>query len=191
MYHIKNDQRSIRSSDMLYDGLARLMHEKPFHSITVTDLVEAAQVGRATFYRNFDEIEDVLWMRCDKVVDGLIDYLQEYRQKHQDALPTTILEPVLYYFYAHSELVELLMKAKRIHIFEESIQSHFEPFKPMFGTFFGVEEEYVGYIMAMRIGSIIKVLVHWIETGKKQPPDELAARLSGIVGNMVALEQLL
>ena len=66
MYHIKNDQRAIRSSQMMYVGLARLMREKPFNAITVTDLVATAQVGRTTFYRNFDEIEDILRMRCDQ-----------------------------------------------------------------------------------------------------------------------------
>ena len=36
MYHIKDDQRSIRSAEMLYEGLAKLMREQPFLSITVT-----------------------------------------------------------------------------------------------------------------------------------------------------------
>lgn len=191
MYHIKEDQRAIRSSEMIYDGLASLMREQPFDSISVTDVVEAAQVGRATFYRNFDDIEDVLRMRCDQVADNFVEYLQEYRQNHQDEPRTRILKPILLYFYSHSELVELLIQAKRIHIFEEAIYNHFQPYKPMFGEYFGIEEEYVEYVMAMRIGSITKVLTHWIETGKKQAPDELADRLGAIVGHMIAIEQLL
>ena len=74
MYHIKNDQRAIRSSQLLYEALANLMREKSFDTITVTDLVETAQVGRTTFYRNFDSIEDILHMRCDQVFDEMIDY---------------------------------------------------------------------------------------------------------------------
>jgi AcrR family transcriptional regulator len=190
MYHIKNDQRSIRSAEMIYTGLSELMRGKEFAAITVTDLVDVAEVGRTTFYRNFDEIEDVLRMRCDQVVEGLLDYLQSYRKKHQDE-SRTLLKPVLRYFYLHSELVELLMKAKRIHIFEEAFHSRFEPFKSMFGAFYGVEEDYVDYVLAMRIGGITSILVHWIETGKKQAPDELTDKLGAITSNMVALEQLL
>lgn len=191
MYHIKDDQRSIRSSEMIYTGLVELMREKDFAAITVTDLVDAAGVGRTTFYRNFDEIEDVLRMRCDQVVGGLINYLQGYRQKHQDESRTTILKPVLRYFYLHSELIELLMKAKRIHIFEEAFLRRFEPFKSMIGTFYGVEEDYVDYVLAIRTGGVTRILTHWIETGKKQAPDELAEKLGAIISNMVALEQLL
>lgn len=191
MYHIKDDQRSIRSGEMIYRGLVTLMGEKDFATITVSDLVDAAKVGRTTFYRNFDEIEDVLRMRCDQVVEGLLGYLQTYRPKHIDESPTTILKPVLRYFYLHSELVELLMKAKRIYIFEEAMLNRFEPFKSMFGAFYGVEEDYVDYVMAVRIGGVTNILIHWIETGKKQAPDELADKLGAIFSNMVALEQLL
>jgi AcrR family transcriptional regulator len=191
MYHIKDDQRSIRSSEMVYEGLVKLLREKEFASITVTDLTNAANVGRTTFYRNFDDIEDVLWMRCDQVVSGLIEYLREYRKIHQDEPRAAILKPVLRYFYLHSELIELLMKAKRIHIFEEAMLSRFKPFKAVIGAFYGLEGEYTDYVVAVRIGGITNILTHWIETGKKQPPDELAERLSVIVSNIGALEQLL
>jgi AcrR family transcriptional regulator len=191
MYHIKDDQRSIRSSEMIYTGLVELLRKKDFAEVTVTDLVDAANVGRTTFYRNFDEIEDVLRMRCDQVVDGLLDYIQAYRQEHPVEPRTTILKPVLRYFYLHSELVELLMNAKRVYIFEESFRTHFEPFKSVFGAYFGIEEDYVDYVLAMRIGGVTRVLVHWIETGKKQAPDEVAHKLGAITGHMNALEQLL
>jgi AcrR family transcriptional regulator len=191
MYHIKDDQRSIRSGEMIYEGLVKLMREKEFAAITVTDLIDAANVGRTTFYRNFDELEDVLWMRCDQVASGLVEYLRAYRQGQQAESRSTILKPVLRYFYLHSELIELLMKARRIHIFEEAMLSRFRPFKAVIGAFYGLEGDYVDYVVALRIGGITNILTHWIETGKKQAPDELADRLGVIVSNMGALEQLL
>ncbi|MGB0389158.1 MAG: helix-turn-helix domain-containing protein, partial [Ardenticatenaceae bacterium] len=83
MYHIKNDQRAIRVSQMLVDALVVLMGQKKFDQIKVSDLVKEAGVGRATFYRNFDMIEDVLRMRCDQTIDGLMTYIMSYRQTHK------------------------------------------------------------------------------------------------------------
>lgn len=191
MYHIKEDQRSIRSGEMIFDGLAALMQEKDFAAITVTDVVHAAGVGRTTFYRNFDEIEDVLRMRCDQVVEGVVSYLQTYRQQHPEESRNALLKPLLRYFYLHSELIELLIKAKRIHMFEEAILSHFEPFKGVFSAYYGMEADYAHYVMVMRIGGITNVLIHWIATGKKHAPDELADKLSALTTHMVALEELL
>lgn len=191
MYHIKNDQRSIRSSEIIFEGLTKLIHKKAFNSITVTNLVDAAGIGRTTFYRHFDEVEDVLRMRCEQVAEGLIEYLQSYRQNYPDEAPTTLLKPVLRYFYLHSELIELLMKANRIYMFEEALLIRFQPFKPMFAAYYGLDDDYVDYVMVMRIGGITNILTHWIKTGKKQAPDELADKLGAIVSNMVALEQIL
>lgn len=191
MYHSKPDQRSVRSRQMIYDGLVKLIDEKNFASITVTDLVKAAKVGRTTFYRNFEEIEDVLWMRCDQVVEGFITYLLDYRLNHPSEPVTNMLKPVLHYFYQHSEMIEMLMKARRVHIFEEIFRSRVEPFKPMFLAYFGIDEDYVDYLLVMRIGAITKILTHWIATGKKQTPDELADKLGAISHDMSAFKQFL
>jgi hypothetical protein len=53
----------------------------------------------------------------------------------------------------------------------------------MYGSFYGVEEDYVEYIIALRIGAITNILTHWIKTGKKQAPDELADKLSEIMSS--------
>ena len=35
------------------------------------------------------------------------------------------------------------------------------------------------------------ILIHWIETGKRQAPDELADTLGAMISKMVTLDQLL
>lgn len=65
MYHIKEDIRAERSALMLYEGLMSILKDKKLNKITVSDISKASTVGRATFYRNFDEIIDILYWRCD------------------------------------------------------------------------------------------------------------------------------
>jgi AcrR family transcriptional regulator len=182
MYHIKEDQRSIRSSEMLYEGLVKLMREKEFDAITVTELVEAAQVGRTTFYRNFDLIEDILWMKNDQVFKGLVRYNRQYRQSYTDESPPHILKPLLRYFYLNSEIIELLILANRMDIFQRSFRGLIEPFKSMVGSIYDIEEEYVEYLIEINAGAVTNILTYWIESGKKHPPDELADKLSPMIG---------
>lgn len=176
---------------MLYTGLATLMREKDFTAITVTDLVEAARVGRTTFYRHFDEIEDILLMRNDQVFEGLARYLQEYRQKHPQEPRIHILKPILRYFYLHSEIIELLIIANRIDILQQAFRRLLERFKSTLGALYGIEDEYVEYIIAIETGLITNILIHWIETGKKHAPDELADRISTITSKVITLGQFL
>ncbi len=46
----KPDPRVVRSRDALGDALVDLMHEQPFASITVRQLLDRAHVARSTFY---------------------------------------------------------------------------------------------------------------------------------------------
>ncbi len=174
MYHIKNDQRSIRSSEMLYEGLARLMREKDFEDITVTNLVEAANVGRTTFYRNFDEIEDILHMRNDQVFDGLMKYISDYKKSNGFDRRSELLKPILRYFYLNSEIIELLIITHRIDIFNQSFRRLVEPFKPILALKNDVGEDYIEYLIAINTGVVTNILTHWIKSGKKQAPDDLA-----------------
>ena len=191
MYHIKNDQRAIRSSQLLYEALAGLMREKSFDTITVTDLVETAQVGRTTFYRNFDSIEDILHMRCDQVFDELIDYTKSYLQKQTSDAPVGMLKPMLRYFYLHSDIIELLMAARCIDIIQDAFRARMESFKAELVARQGIAEEFFDYAMAIRTGVMTNILIQWIKTDKRQAPDDLADAVSEMFRNRVTLDQLL
>lgn len=192
MYHIKEDQRSIRSAEMLYDGLVRLMGEMPFNTIKVKDLVEASHVGRTTFYRNFDSIEDVLRLRSDQVFDEMLQQLIAFVQTHGNTPRVLLLAPVLRYFYSNSEIIELLIQADRLDIAMASFRRAVVPFKSRIETYYGeIDDVYVEFGITIRIGIFMNILVRWIETGKQQPPDELADIINRMIHDMVTLDQLL
>lgn len=68
-------------------GLLELMRENDFHSITVTMIVRRSEVGRASFYRNFDSKEDVIHQHMTRL---LKEWSQEYETlgKLEELLPS-------------------------------------------------------------------------------------------------------
>lgn len=54
------DRRVLRTRDLLEQALLSLIKEKSFDSITVQDIIDRANVGRATFYLHYDNKEDLL-----------------------------------------------------------------------------------------------------------------------------------
>ncbi len=69
MYHIKEDKRAKASVELICDGLKRCLKEKSFESVTISDIQRVSGVSRSTFYRNFDRMEDVLALMCDRVFE--------------------------------------------------------------------------------------------------------------------------
>lgn len=96
MYHKKNDRRSIQSSDWIYEALKVLMLDKEYSKITITDIVNKANIGRTTFYRNFDTIDDVLKMKCDEKFNEFRKFCIDY-YKLNSISDKSFLTPFLNY----------------------------------------------------------------------------------------------
>ena len=60
----KKENHSVRSE--IEDAFLRLMTQKSYLDITVTDIVQEAKVARVSFYRNFASISEVL----DSIADA-------------------------------------------------------------------------------------------------------------------------
>ena len=71
------DRRVQRTRQLLQGALMSLIQEKGYEALTVQDILDRANVGRATFYAHFDNKEDLLVSR----LDGLRASLQA-RQRH-------------------------------------------------------------------------------------------------------------
>jgi AcrR family transcriptional regulator len=69
----KPDRRIERTKAALREALVRLMTEKGYEAITVQDIIDRANVGRATFYAHYDGKEAL----HDAALDGLADMLRE------------------------------------------------------------------------------------------------------------------
>lgn len=67
----KNDRRSQRTRQLLSDALVQLIKEKDYGTITVSDIIERANVGRSTFYAHFQDKDDLFLSQLDRVIDVL------------------------------------------------------------------------------------------------------------------------
>ncbi len=191
MYRIRQDQRTIRSSQMIYQALATLIREKPFNKITVTNVVEAAQVGRTTFYRCFDGLEDVLRMRCDQVFEELTAYIFVYLQEGGMGERNARLKPMLRYFYLNSEIIDLLLLAKRMDILKDSFRVGSQAIQQQAAQQLQLEDNYIAYLAEIRISVILSIVTQWVKTGKREAPDELADKLKAMLRHMITVNQMI
>ncbi len=53
-------RNSVRSRRLICNALLELMNEKPLEKITVTDIVNRADVNRGTFYLHYESVSDVI-----------------------------------------------------------------------------------------------------------------------------------
>ena len=66
MYHIVQDKRAIRSAEKVIQSLEETLINTSISDISVSRLCTQCRISRATFYRLFDNLTDVLAYRCLK-----------------------------------------------------------------------------------------------------------------------------
>lgn len=172
-YHIKNNKRSMQSSRWLFEALAQLMEGKDYEEITVTDIVEKAKLGRTTFYRNFDTIDDILRMKCDEKFEELHTYIINYFRTNTNEPKPPFTKPYLRFWYIHSNIIELLIKAKRLDIFKDSLIKLIRSFSSYFPQIQNnaIIRGHINYFIEIRTSIAISVLVEWIKNDKNVAPD--------------------
>lgn len=176
MYHIKDDKRSHKSCERIYNSLKELMASEDFDHISVTSIVEKAEVGRATFYRNFDHMEDVLSYKLDVKFENLYVYLKDYYKKDQLDFLSFFITPFLKYWYEDSEIIELLIKSNKLRLLSDAFEKLLKRGIKEKSTIVkedNVFNDNINYFIAMRSGIAINVLIEWIKNKKSLEPEKV------------------
>lgn len=97
----KPDRRVERTRVQLFDAFRDVLLQRGYAKITVGDIIEAANVGRSTFYEHFQSKSDLL----EQSIRPLFAVMAE--TAGTSALPPA-LEPILAHFYERGPLVKVL-----------------------------------------------------------------------------------
>jgi AcrR family transcriptional regulator len=75
------DRRIVKSKKALKDSILALMQKKDFKDISITEIVQEADLNRGTFYKHYPYKEDLL----NEIIDDVIsDLIASYREPYKD-----------------------------------------------------------------------------------------------------------
>lgn len=171
MYHIKNDKRSITSANALYNALINDLHSETLKDVSITSLVKQAQVGRSTFYRNFDEPLDILKWKCDSSFREVMERFNHKR--HQKAVgQLDFIHDVFEYWEQNYEVLESLIANKRIDIIQNASAVITDYLKEVDDPL-PIGSTYYQYAINLRISILVGMMITWIEHGRKESATEI------------------
>lgn len=82
MAQTKTDRRVRKTRGAIHHAMLTLMRERGYDAVTVTDIIEQADVGRSTFYAHFTDKRHVL----DDSLADLAEYLREQSKDSPDQI---------------------------------------------------------------------------------------------------------
>ena len=143
--------------------------------IKVTEVVNTANVGRSTFYRNFDTLEDVLHYKADESYANCGKYLikiifEQARSNKNDKSAQLFFIPFFRYWHYNFEIVELLITAKREDILKHAFVKMVDDLR---GEYPEVDIAHYDYFIEMRAAITIAILSQWVKTNRQESPEKL------------------
>lgn len=187
MYHIKPDKRSQTSAKLIVDGLYQCLEEKAFSRVTITDIQKASSVGRATFYRLFDNLTDVLEYECDNVFRQMLEQHQEADVFPEAVSPfESLFTFFMEYWMEHTRLLDALLDSQRIDIMNAVFMAHTDEIKAILVPDINLTEQELDYFVSVATAAIFGIFYAWTARGRKETCGELIEALKRAI-DMVAV----
>ncbi|HEX9837960.1 MAG TPA: TetR/AcrR family transcriptional regulator [Anaerolineales bacterium] len=167
----KQDRRSQRTRHLLSEALVDLIREKGYNTITVSDIIDRANVGRSTFYAHYRDKDDLLAGELDRVIDVLDRHIPHESREENLFFPSLGLfqhvgeEYELYKALVWSSGVDLLFK----HV-QKSLSQRIEQSLQESGRKFDIPVQILANFVA---GSFLTQLKWWLENKMIYSPEQM------------------
>lgn len=186
---LAEDRRVIRTKLAIRNALISLIAEKGFEALSVKDLTTKANINRGTFYLHYQDKFDLLDQTLEEVtgdIEGIllkIAWLTPADFKNID-IPMSIVVKIFEYFNDNAALMQAILETKGNFALQSQLKKTMwsNLFEKNYSTFIRKENllvpsEYLAsYISAAHFG----VIQEWLETGRRETPEEMARILINI-----------
>lgn len=172
MYHIKQDARSQRSAKAIIEGLESCLEKKSISIITVSEVCAACAVGRATFYRLFDNLTDVLSYQCENIMGHISNKLNQGDYTVREACIYMVRE-----WMRHVNLMKALVEGQHMDILYEATFKHKDLIQIHAGKYRTVTESDMAFLMDFLSATLPLGLMIWYRSGKKETAEELSQKM--------------
>lgn len=179
------DPRIARSRQALRTALIQLIEERGLDGFSVNDLCQRAGLNRGTFYNHFHDKEQLLVTFEDEVLAGLSEFPARMKQLeiadlvhyrlHKEPLPALV--DMFSYLRAESEFLHAIVGPGGDVRFGPRLREvACEGFvrSLLHERYQHDETPFLGYYIAYFAGAHLSVIIHWIQTGMKETPEEMA-----------------
>ena len=176
---------SLRSKKLINEALADLLQEKPFEKITVTDVVNRANINRGTFYAHYADIPDVVDHLIQQTFSSIREAFAEQEKPSEDIGHTllakiqSILEAdLLFYQKILNSSVSTLLHDQLV----ETVSTYMLQNQDIFYS--GSREEYV---LAIRFcaGGLSNLYQDWFAGKLPYTLSELTAVAEALIHRMI------
>ncbi len=168
---MNNEEQKQFFQRCLYDALMQLMQEKKFDKISIGELCDRAGVSRMTYYRSYNNKEDILLQHLDEC---FAEYMKDLQVQDFYGVALSFFQ-----FWQGKE------RAFLIAVVRSDLSAQ------LMDKFYGYLDRIIPqtdvppFVKSFLAGGLYKMLMDWMKKGADTPPEEMAAFLAAGSGALL------
>ena len=158
-------EKTARRQEWIEEGLLELMQHRTFDEITVTELCSHLQLSRRSFYRYFQDLEDVLESALDHVFEGMVMTERAPEQKE--------LERNYEFWLAHRSVLDALHRSGMLdRLYEHTYR--FTKSRNIRQYLAPEDQTLWREASQFAISGSVALIIHWYQSGFRKTPSQMA-----------------
>ncbi len=164
--NMNNEQKNTYVKKQITVALLALLKEKPISDISVSELTNKAEIGRVSFYRNYQNKEDILKEESDR----LIKEWGKLYEANPESAPETLFPSLFDFYRDHRDFYTTLYNAGMSSIMMETIIGTIQITPEM--------QNLEAYMKSFWAYGISGWMLEWIKRGMQESGKELSTLFS-------------
>lgn len=182
------DRRQKKTREAIFNAFIELLSKKHYNQITVGEIIERADVGRATFYAHFETKDFLLKELCRELFCHIFDSTREGGEKHRhifdcDAPSSVILHLLQHLQKNDNNILELLACENNelfLRYFKENLNMLIRKNPQILGDREqrDIPDDYwINHICA----TFVETVRWWVDNGMVQSPEILCSYFMKVI----------
>jgi len=173
------DRRKRKTREAIFNAFTELLSEKRLEQITVGEIINRADIGRATFYSHFETKDFLLREFCEELFCHIFDSINN-ETRHRHIFDCDAHQPVFLHLFSHilnndNNVLKLLSCRNNdvfLRYFKEKLKEFAEKQSDLFLTEKNrqIPDSFFNNVMA---SIFVETIIWWIDNGKKETPEKL------------------
>ena len=166
------DRRVKYTKKIIKECFFELLNEKEINKITVSELCTKADINRATFYRYYIDIYDLL----EKIQDDFINELKLISSE-KDYTVFSFSKEMLQVFLNNKELLNIIFKTQNhIYFLNDFLEIAYEKCKNKWSKEIeNLDEQKIEFAATFIFNGAIGVINYWVQNEFSDTVDEISA----------------
>lgn len=182
------DRRQKKTRDAIFSAFAELLSQKHYNQISVQEIIDAANVGRTTFYAHFETKDYLLKSLCEELFGHIIDTAMGLPHGHYHYSCGSKTDSVFLHLVRHLQendrnILELLSS--------ENNEIFMKYFKTNLRTLIVTQYAQKGllknaalpedYLVNHIASSFVETIDWWLSRGMKETPETITEYFLGVI----------